>query len=46
VNNDSSGIPRVLIDTATGIDAAVTHLVELGHKRLVYVCGPALLIRP
>jgi DNA-binding LacI/PurR family transcriptional regulator len=41
VNNDSSGIPRVLIDTAAGIDAAVTHLVELGHKRLVYVCGPA-----
>lgn len=41
VNNDSPGIPRVLIDSTCGIDAAVTYLAKLGHKRLVYVCGPA-----
>jgi len=41
INRDTPGIPRVLIDTAKGIDAAVTHLAELGHKRLVYVSGPA-----
>jgi len=41
VNRDIPGIPRVLIDTASGVDAAVMHLAELGHKRLVYVSGPA-----
>jgi len=41
VNRDTPGIPRVLIDTASGIDAAVIHLAELGHRRLVYVSGPA-----
>jgi LacI family transcriptional regulator len=40
VNNDAPGIPRVLIDTTGGIAAAVTHLANLGHKRLVYVRGP------
>lgn len=41
INRDVSGLPRVLIDTATGIAAAVEHLAELGHKHLVYVSGPA-----
>lgn len=40
VNRDVSGIPRVLIDTAGGVRAAVRHLAELGHCRLVYVAGP------
>ncbi|MGC4937228.1 LacI family DNA-binding transcriptional regulator [Kribbella sp. DT2] len=40
VNRDVTGLPRVLIDTATGIAAAVEHLAELGHHHLVYVSGP------
>ncbi len=30
INRDVEGLPRVLIDTATGIAAAVEHLAELG----------------
>jgi LacI family transcriptional regulator len=41
VNRDVKGIPRVLIDTASGIVAAVAHLAELGHRRIAYVGGPA-----
>lgn len=41
VNRDTPGIPRVLIDTTAGIDAAVAHLAKLHHKCLVYVSGPA-----
>jgi LacI family transcriptional regulator len=41
INRDSLGVPRVLIDTGSGIDEAVEHLAALGHKRLVYVSGPA-----
>jgi DNA-binding LacI/PurR family transcriptional regulator len=41
INRDTSGLSRVLIDTAAGIDAAVAHLAELGHTSLVYVSGPA-----
>lgn len=42
INRDVKGLPRVLIDTATGIEAAVDHLSDLGHKRLCYVAGPAV----
>jgi LacI family transcriptional regulator len=41
VNRDIAGLPRVLIDTGSGIDAAVAHLAKLKHKCLVYVSGPA-----
>lgn len=41
VNRDVAGIPRVLIDTAGGMAAAVDHLAGLGHRRIVYVSGPA-----
>jgi DNA-binding LacI/PurR family transcriptional regulator len=41
VNRDTSGLPRVLIDNADGIDAAVAHLAELRHRCVVYVGGPA-----
>ena len=41
VNRDTSGMARVLIDTAAGIEAAVEHLFELGHTAVVYVSGPA-----
>ena len=40
INRDVPGVPRVLIDSATGIDAAITHLVELRHRYLAYLCGP------
>lgn len=40
INRDVEGIPRVLIDSATGVAEAVEHLAALGHKRLVYVSGP------
>jgi DNA-binding LacI/PurR family transcriptional regulator len=41
INRDTSGIPRVLIDTAAGIDSAVAHLAKLQHRCLVYLSGPA-----
>ena len=40
INRDVEGIPRVLIDSATGVTEAVEHLASLGHKKLVYVGGP------
>jgi LacI family transcriptional regulator len=40
INRDVAGIPRVLIDTSAGIRAAVAHLADLGHRRIVYVSGP------
>lgn len=42
VNRDVAGIPRVLIDTAGGAADGVRHLVALGHRRIVYVTGPAV----
>lgn len=40
INRDVAGIPRVLIDTSTGVRAAVAHLASLGHRRIVYISGP------
>ena len=40
INRDVAGIPRVLIDSATGVAEAVAYLAELGHQKLVYVGGP------
>jgi len=41
VNRDIPGVPRVLIDSASGMAQAVEHLADLGHRRLAYVSGPA-----
>jgi LacI family transcriptional regulator len=41
INRDVAGIPRVLIDSGTGIGEAVAHLAELGHRKIAYVSGPA-----
>ena len=41
INRDIEGLPRVLIDTASGIAEAANHLAELGHRHIVYVGGPA-----
>ncbi|WIY52083.1 LacI family DNA-binding transcriptional regulator [Devosia sp. YIM 151766] len=40
VNRDVEAIPRVLIDSGEGVEAAVEHLHGLGHKRIAYVSGP------
>ncbi len=39
-----STIPAVVADDAAGIDAAVDHLVGLGHRRIGHVAGPTSLI--
>jgi LacI family transcriptional regulator len=40
VNRDVVGIPRVLIDSSTGVRQAINHLFELGHTKIAYVSGP------
>jgi LacI family transcriptional regulator len=40
INRDIDGLDRVLIDTTSGVAAAVRHLQELGHQRVAYVGGP------
>ncbi len=40
VNRDVAGIPRVLIDSATGARLAIHHLAELGHRSVAYIGGP------
>jgi LacI family transcriptional regulator len=42
INRDISGISRVLIDTSTGVEAAVVHLAEIKHKKIAYVGGPSV----
>lgn len=41
INRDVAGIPRVLIDSGSGVSEATAHLASLGHKNIVYVSGPA-----
>ncbi|MCR4264555.1 LacI family DNA-binding transcriptional regulator [Nitratireductor sp. ZSWI3] len=41
INRNVEGIPRVLIDSGTGIGEATAHLAELGHRNIVYVSGPS-----
>lgn len=40
VNRNVRGVQSVVIDTPTGIGLAVEHLVNLGHRDIVYVAGP------
>jgi LacI family transcriptional regulator len=40
INRDVKGIPRVLMDSGTGVAEAVDHLAALGHIRVAYVSGP------
>jgi len=40
INRDTPRVPRVLVDSHTGVAQAVAHLAELGHERLAYVGGP------
>lgn len=41
INRDVPGIPRVLIDSTTGVRQAIGHLADLGHKHIIYVSGPS-----
>lgn len=41
INRDLEGIPRVLIDSGSGVRQAVEHLAQLGHRKIVYVSGPS-----
>jgi LacI family transcriptional regulator len=40
INRDIPQVPRVLVDSRTGIMQAVAHLIELGHEHIAYVGGP------
>ena len=40
VNRRPTGVPSVLIDTPGGIEQALSHLVSLGHRDVLYVAGP------
>jgi LacI family transcriptional regulator len=37
------GVSCVRIDYSAGIDAAVHHLIELGHRRIAFISGPMRL---
>lgn len=41
VNRDVPGVPSVILDTPDGARQALLHLRSLGHRRIVYVGGPA-----
>ncbi|HEX6468267.1 MAG TPA: LacI family DNA-binding transcriptional regulator [Streptosporangiaceae bacterium] len=37
---DTAPIPSVICDDASGVGAAMRHLVELGHRRIAHLAGP------
>ena len=39
-DTDEASLPLVAGDDAAGVDAAVRHLAELGHRRIAHVTGP------
>ena len=41
INRDVAGIPRVLIDSGSGVAEAVAYLARQGHRRIAYVSGPS-----
>jgi LacI family transcriptional regulator len=40
INRDIPRVPRVLVDSHTGVMQAVAHLAELRHEHVAYVGGP------
>ncbi|WP_280402889.1 LacI family DNA-binding transcriptional regulator [Nocardia carnea] len=40
LNRIVPGTRTVMVDTAAGVDAALRHLAELGHRSVTYVGGP------
>lgn len=41
INRDVQGVPRVLIDSSSGMTEAVRFLAAKGHKKIAYVSGPS-----
>ncbi|MEA9983853.1 LacI family DNA-binding transcriptional regulator [Subtercola sp. RTI3] len=41
LNRETPGVASTIVDTPTGFEALVEHLVSLGHRSLLYVSGPA-----
>ncbi|MET4638947.1 LacI family DNA-binding transcriptional regulator [Mycetocola sp. 2940] len=41
INRDVEGVSSILPDVTPGIDQAVAHLAEFGHKSIAYLSGPA-----
>ena len=41
VSRELDGLAAVLPDVEAGVDALVAHLADLGHRRIVYLEGPA-----
>lgn len=39
-NRHLDGVPSVIFDNPTGMEAALRHLVALGHRRIAYAGGP------
>lgn len=39
-NREIDGLSSVVIDTDSGTDQIIEHLVSLGHRRIVYAAGP------
>lgn len=42
INREVPGVPGILLDAEAGIQAALEHLVRLGHRDFAYVRGPAV----
>jgi LacI family transcriptional regulator len=40
INRQTRGVPSVFIDTPSGIEQSIGHLVSLGHTDIAYVSGP------
>lgn len=41
LNREVDGVPGVVPDVYAGVDEAVAHLHDLGHRAIVYVSGPS-----
>lgn len=41
INRDVEGVSAVVLDTSSGVEQSVEHLVSLGHRSIGYVSGPA-----
>jgi LacI family transcriptional regulator len=42
INRDVAGVPRVLIDSSSGMTEAVRYLAAKGHTKIAYVSGPSV----
>jgi DNA-binding LacI/PurR family transcriptional regulator len=40
VNRDIEGVPFVVVSSGEGMHQAVTHLVSIGHREIIYLAGP------